>query len=55
MMIPATRPYIPAKVENLPLYDDMYKVAERTAPQIIITYLGLVFLKIRAAMGIEMA
>lgn len=53
--IPAIRPYMPANVEYLPLYDDIYKVADITAPQIMHTKRGLVRRNMRPAIGIDIA
>lgn len=55
MTIPAMRPYMPANVEYLPLYDDIYRVADMTAPHIMHTNLGLLRRNIRPAIGMDIA
>ena len=54
-IMPAINPNIPAKVEYRPLYDDIYRVADRTAPHIMQTNRGFDFLNILPAIGIEIA
>lgn len=53
--MPAISPYMPAKVEYRPLYDDIYSVDASTSPHTIHTNLGLERLNILPAMGIEIA